>query len=69
MNIQRPVSDNELDAEPSNPSVNSPVRFETLLGFDPPNRDELIRWFAPRWRRTRATGPDRVMGSTYFSGS
>ena len=21
--------------------------FQTLLGFDPPNRDELIRWFAP----------------------
>ena len=21
--------------------------FETLLGFDPPDRDELIRWFAP----------------------
>jgi predicted CXXCH cytochrome family protein len=21
--------------------------FQTLLGFDPPNRDELVRWFAP----------------------
>jgi Tfp pilus assembly protein PilF len=21
--------------------------FETLLGFDPPDRDELVRWFAP----------------------
>jgi hypothetical protein len=21
--------------------------LQTLLGFDPPDRDELIRWFAP----------------------